>query len=67
MSDSELKTSNWGDEHLYFRHERMDDDLALRPEWVPYTPKYGGIFSLEQTADEMGSDCPFAQILDLLQ
>lgn len=44
---SPLTTSNWGDEHLYFRHQRMDDDLALKPEWVPYTPTYDGFFSLK--------------------
>ena len=43
----------------------MDDDLKLRPEWEPYTPKYGGIFSLEQ--QEAGSDCPFANLLQYLQ
>jgi len=47
ITRSELTTSNWGDEHMYFRHERMDDDLKLRPEWEPYTPKYSGLFSLE--------------------
>ena len=44
---SALDLSNFGDEHLYFRHERMDNDLALRPEWIPYTPKYEGILGLE--------------------
>ncbi len=61
---SELTTSNWGDEHLYFRHERMDDDLALRPEWVPYTPKYTGLFNLAQDGE---SGCPFANLIQYLQ
>jgi len=43
---SKMTTSNWSDEHLFFRHQRMDDDLKLKPEWVPYTPKYEGLFSL---------------------
>jgi len=46
-TNSAMNPSNFGDEHLYFRHERMDDDLKLRPEWEPYTPKYEGFFSLE--------------------
>jgi len=25
----------------------MEDDLALKPEWEPYTPKYGGFFALQ--------------------
>ena len=35
---STMVTSYWGDEHMYFRHQRSDDDLKLRPEWEPYTP-----------------------------
>ena len=34
-----MVTSYWGDEHMFFRHQKMDDDLKLRPEWEPYTPK----------------------------
>lgn len=30
---SELMYSSFGDENLFFRHQRFDDDLALRPEW----------------------------------
>jgi len=60
---SELTSSKWGDEHLYFRHERMDDDLALRPEWEPYTPKYEGLFNLEQDGE---SGCPFANLIQYL-
>ena len=59
VTQSECVTSYFGDEHLFFRHQRMDDDLKLRPEWEPYTPKYGGIFSnLEQVEDDV-SGCPF--------
>jgi len=47
MLASPLTTSNWGDEHMFFRHQRMDDDLKIKPEWTQYTPKYGGFFSLE--------------------
>lgn len=35
-----MVTSYWGDEHMYFRHQRMDDDLKIRPEWEPYTPVF---------------------------
>ena len=49
---------------MYFRHQRMEKDLELRPEWKPYTPKYKGILSLEE---EQNSDCPFAHILNYLQ
>ena len=49
VTTSETTTSYWGDEHMYFRHQRMDDDLAIHPEWEPYTPKYS-LFVLEQMA-----------------
>ena len=37
---SELTTSLWGDQHLFFRHQNMEDDLGLRPEWEQYTEKW---------------------------
>ena len=32
---TDLRTSKWGDEHMYFRHTRLDDDIrrANKPEW----------------------------------
>ena len=69
-----MVTSNWGDEHMFFRHQRMDDDLKYKPEWEPYESKYEGFFSLAQECDSvqaMGhpqkSGCPFADILNYLQ
>ena len=57
-----MVTSNWGDEKLFFRHQRMEEDLAIHPEWMPYSPVYDKeLFSLEQTLP--GSDCPFAWLL----
>lgn len=35
---STMVTSYWGDEHMFFRHQRMDDDLKFKPEWEKYTP-----------------------------
>jgi len=32
--ESELVTSKWADEKMFFRHNRMDDDLRYRPEWM---------------------------------
>ena len=40
VTDSEVTTSRWGDEHLEFRHQRYEDDLAYRPEWTPYIPSF---------------------------
>merc|ERR1711936_104425 len=38
---SEMTTSLWGDKHLYFRHQFMDEDVAIRPEWEEYLDKFG--------------------------
>lgn len=62
VTASKMNPSTFGDEHLYFRHTRMEDDLALRPEWTPYTPKYDGIVN---EIDYSG--CPFANLLQYLQ
>ena len=65
MTASEITTSHWGDDHLYFRHQRMDDDLAIRPEWEPYVPMYKGFFHLEQEASS--PECPFKNLIEYLQ
>jgi len=31
---SQLSTSNFGDEHLFFRHQHMEDDFAIEPKWL---------------------------------
>merc|ERR1711973_191906 len=38
---SGLTTSTWGDNHLFFRHQDMADDVALRPEWKDYLDTVG--------------------------
>ena len=38
--DGQLISSKWGDEHLFFRHQRLDDDVGLRPAWEPYLPRW---------------------------
>mmetsp|Transcript_23977 Transcript_23977/g.58038 ORF Transcript_23977/g.58038 Transcript_23977/m.58038 type:complete len:450 (+) Transcript_23977:2-1351(+) len=34
VTDSECTMSNYGDNKLFFRHQRFEDDLKLRPEWI---------------------------------
>jgi len=31
---SECVRSTFGDEHMYFRHQRMEEDFAIRTEWI---------------------------------
>ena len=37
---SKLVTSLWGDKHLFFRHQRHDDDFRYRPEWMAETAAF---------------------------
>ena len=37
VSKSRLTTSHWGDTHMYFRHQRHDDDFRYKPEWMTET------------------------------
>lgn len=62
-----MVTSQWGDEHMFFRHQLMDDDLKLKPEWEPYTPNYK-VFStfgknVADLTNKVISACPFAFLL----
>ena len=81
-SESEFVTSHWGDEHLFFRHQRMDDDLKYHPEWEPYVAnvqflgktlpekmeslKKVGLEYVASQVDQIVSACPFAWVLESL-
>lgn len=62
-----MVTSYWGDEHMFFRHQRMEDDLVYRPEWTPYTPVFK-VFAeqdtsfVRDTVSNFLSGCPFAYL-----
>jgi len=57
---STMVTSYWGDEHMFFRHQRMDDDLKLRPEWEPYTPNPKVLFANKNHDDRVIKAVDFA-------
>ena len=66
VTASTLVTSYWGDEHMFFRHQKMDDDLVIHPEWIPYTPVFKvfgdkGNF-VRDAATNFISSCPFAYL-----
>ena len=31
--DGTFTTSKWGDEHLFFKHQRQEDDNKIKPDW----------------------------------
>ena len=69
VTDSETTRSYYGDEKLLFRHQKLEDDLELRPEWAEHEKKYSGVFN-EVDPSELAAaqknemfDCPFAFLL----
>ena len=60
---STMVTSNWGDEHMFFRHQRMEADLNLRPEWEQYVPNSKILFANPEHEERLGQvvkyACPF--------
>jgi len=38
---SDMVTSLWGDQHLFFRHQDMAEDVEIYPEWEEYLDKFG--------------------------
>jgi len=69
---SELVTSLWGDKHLFFRHQRHDDDFRLRPEWMDATPAFflnessGEVKQLHPFQELRASSCPFSWLFEMM-
>lgn len=53
--DGKMTSSKWGDENLFFRHQKMDDDLEIHPEWKPYVP-----------LESLWGKCPYKQMMESL-
>jgi len=51
VMDGSFTASKFGDEELFFRHQRSDEDLAIHPEWTPYKAAY-----------KKESKCPYAYL-----
>ena len=71
VSTSETVKSKYGDEHLYIRHQKAEEDIALKPEWKDHYVKYSGLlnhndgecdYEIDENR-EMQSNCPFAFLL----
>lgn len=69
VTTSDVTSSLWGDDHLFYRHQMTEDDIALKPEWKPYYPVYSigsGSASVDSlitdTFDAFKAVCPFAYL-----
>ena len=50
-----MVTSKWGDEKMFIRHQKMDNDIKLKPSWKPYYASY-----------KLGGKCPYEAMLQEL-
>ena len=50
-----FEKSKFQDENLFIRHQLMDDDLKIHPEWTPYTAKWSCM-----------TKCPYKEALEAL-
>ena len=68
ITTSESIKSWYSDEMLLIRHQRAEEDIALKPEWKEYYPAYGGKQSYSDGScdyslteeKEFSSSCPFS-------
>ena len=51
VMDGKFTTSKFGDEDLFFRHQKTNEDLVIHPEWTPY-----------KAVGSEGKKCPFASL-----
>jgi len=40
---------------MFFRHQKMDDDLKLKSDWLNYTPEWS-----------LGGKCPYQALMMML-
>lgn len=58
-----LITSKWGDRELFFRHQKLDEDLKLRSNWRPYLEQFKGLFmNLMGWATKPVLKCPYSHL-----
>ena len=64
---SEITTSLWGDQTLFFKHQRIDDDLKVYPWWADYIQHWpeGKMAETGLIDPPPAEKCPFAFLFDL--
>lgn len=67
---SQMVTSTWADEQMFFKHQRHDDDFRINPDWETSETDEVDIFLLEgevvqlhPTMDVRRSSCPFQWLM----
>merc|ERR1712127_200784 len=67
VATSEITTSLWGDTTLFFKHQRIDDDLEVHPWWKDYlqTWNLGKMSDTPMAHPPPSEKCPFAFLFQL--
>ena len=69
VTSSETTKSNYSDDMMLFRHQRAEADIAAKPEWTEYYPKYQNPLTYEEgdcgiaSGEPMKPSCPFAFLM----
>ena len=66
---SKMVTSLYGDTRLFFRHQRFEEDLAVRPHWKEHVQEFDmPTFheNLPLPVDAPADGCPFAYLFGLI-
>ena len=63
--DTQLVTSQWADEHMFFKHQRKDDDMRQHPEWQPFAPTLmaGMVSRIRAAVSGKVPMCPYASLM----
>lgn len=62
IATSSFTTSLWGDQQLFFKHQRIEDDLEYFPWWKDYlqTWSMGTLADTGVISPPPAEKCPFA-------
>lgn len=55
------RTSKWGDENIFFRHQILDHDVKVKPEWAQYHEQGLSYPFLQNLEAKQTPGCPFLQ------
>ena len=55
--DGQMTRSKWGDENLYIRHQKMNDDEEMHKDWDPYLAKFSFLSKDSEAQKSWG--CPY--------
>ena len=68
VATSTITLSLWGDQTLFFKHQRIDDDLKYFPWWVDYLQTWpeGTLAETGLVSTPPAEKCPFKFLFDFM-